>query len=173
MHSARQSTLGALSRQGWIIEENDTTAFKLPGHLKSRYPVLPTELTTFLSGLVVCSNAEQTAWFLCQSDFEGQAASAWRWNEFELMLLEWAEAEQERIEITRFWDTHLPILLSVSTGYAFFALCTGLEKSGQVVHGLLEYGVNETSIVADSFNEFCLLVLAGAFPAETGIAKAE
>ena len=171
MLSAKHPILEALYQRDWIVEENDATAFKLPEQLKIRYPILPLELTEFLSGLAVCSNAEQTAWFLCQADFEGQGASAWRWNEFELMLLEWAETEQEKSEIVRFWNTHFPILLSVSTGYAFFAICVDSEKPGQVVHGLLEYGVDETATVAGSFNEFCLLLLVGQFPAETGIAE--
>lgn len=85
------------------------------------------------------------------------------------MLLEWADTEQEKGKITRFWDTHFPILLSVSTGYAFFAICVGLESPGQVVHGLLEYGVEETTAVAVSFSNFCSLLLAGQFPAETGM----
>lgn len=173
MISERHSSLEALRQQGWIIEENDTAAFSLPEQLKIRYPILPLELTEFLSGLAVCSNAEPTAWFLCQADFEGQAASAWRWNEFELMLLESAEMEQEKIKIVQFWETHFPILLSVSTGYAYFVVCVGSEKNGQVVQGLLEYGIDEVSTVAKSFNEFCSLLLAGQFPAETGIAETE
>lgn len=165
--------LKAFKQQRWVVEENEVAAFNLPEQLKIRYPVLPRELTEFLAGLAVCSNAEQTAWFLCQADFEGQAASAWRWNEFELMALDGAETEREKSEITKFWDMHLPILLSVSTGYAFFAVCVASERSGQVVHGLLGYGIDETSTVANSFDEFCLLLLAGQFPAETGIAETE
>ena len=165
----RHSVLEDLRQHGWVVEASEIASFNLPERLKTRYHVLPPALTEFLVGLTVCSNAEQTAWFLCQADFEGQSSSAWHWNEFELMLREWAETEQEKSEITRFWDTHFPILLSVSTGYAFFAICVGSEKLGQVVHSLLEYGVDETTAVAASFGEFCSLLLAGQFPAETGI----
>ena len=67
-----------------------------------------------------------------------------------------------------FWNSHFPFLLSVRTGYAFFALCVGAEKLGQVVHGLLEYGVDETTVVADSFEELLSRLVAGEFPAEVG-----
>ena len=165
----RYSVLKGLHQNDWIVETNEIASFDLPGPLKTRYPVLPVAVTEFLAGLAVCNNAGQTAWFLCQADFEGRSSSAWRWNEFELMLLDWAETEQEKGEITCFWDVHFPILLSVSTGYAFFAICVGLESFGQVVHGLLEYGIDETTTVAATFSDFCSLLIAGRFPAETGI----
>jgi hypothetical protein len=76
--------------------------------LRVRYPVLPQSLTEFLAGLKVCANVEQTAWFLCQDDFAGCGDSAWHWDEFERMLLEWAETGQERNAVVAFWNSHFP-----------------------------------------------------------------
>lgn len=67
----------------------------------------------------MCANVEQTAWFLCQDDFAGCGDSAWHWDEFERMLLEWAKTGQERNAVVAFWNSHFPFLLSVRTGYAF------------------------------------------------------
>ena len=170
MPESKSVVLKALRNQGWQIEE-DNSAFQLPKPIKTRYAVLPEELMQFLSGLKSCTNAGQTAWFLCQDDFTGQTDSDWKWNEFETMLLGWAETEQERNRIIRFWDNHFPFLLSVHTGYAFFAITLMPDELGQVVHGLMEYGIEEVSFIAASFGEFLSLLLAGTFPVEVGIAK--
>lgn len=165
MVQTKDTILSALRAHGWQIKEDRTQQFELPPALLVRYPILPQSLKEFLTGLTVCANAEQTAWFLCRDDYHSQSDSSWRWNELELMLLEWADTKQERDEITAFWDRHYPFLLSVRTGYAFFAVNLA---SGQIVHGLPENGVGETTVIAASFEEFLAQLLAGEFSAEIG-----
>lgn len=174
MHPSKRQVLQALKGQGWLVEEDGSAVLELPEPVRSRYPALPASLAEFLGGLRVCANAWQTAWFLCQEDFAGRAEAEWRWNEFELMALNWFPAEQEQQEreaVVNFWDSHFPFLLSVYTGYAFFAVSLRPETKWQVVRVLLESGEEDAVTVAASFEEFLPLLLAGQFPAEVGDAK--
>jgi hypothetical protein len=141
---------------GWHFALNGTPTFNLPEQVQNRYPKIPFELTKFLSSLKFCTNPEQTAWFLSESDFYGNTDSAYRWNEFELMELELTTQENDvalESQIQEFWDNHFPFLLSVKTGYAFFAVDLQPDNYGAIVHGIAPE-FREVSKVAESFQEF-------------------
>lgn len=151
---SRDVTLNMLRRDGWKIEESTDPMFELPGHLRERYPSLPSDLCDFLAGLESCRDSTETRWFLCKPDFYGNSGSAFRWNEFELQSLEAAGRDaQERSRIDIFWMTHFPFFLSVAGEYAFFACRLEPEEYGEIVHGR-EPEYEEATVVAPSFESF-------------------
>lgn len=162
------TVLQSLVERGWSYETAPGMPFELPSELRARYPLLPSSLALFHNDLKSCWNRLQTAWFVCRDDFAGESDSEWRWNEMEEMMLVWAEDEAEKAAITRFWDTHIPVLLSMHSGYAYFAMSLRPETAGRIVHGLLEADLDETATVAQSLPEFLTMLAAGKFPAETG-----
>ena len=152
----RTEAIQQLRQLGWTIEEGAASRFELPPAISARYPRLPEALTEFLSGLSTCTNRDQTAWFLCKHDYCGTSESAFRWDEFEQMSIEAAAADNDktcRAEIRGFWDIHFPFMLSVQSGYAFYAVCTSPDRFGHVVEGC-EPMFEEVSLVARSFPEF-------------------
>lgn len=150
-----------LARTGWTIEWADSPV-SLPKAILDRYPRLPDSISAFLCSLRVATNADETAWLLCGSDYAGVSAAAFRWNEFELLALAAAEGDSDwQREIRSFWDRHFPIVLSVKKGYAYFALRLDGPDGGSVVHGY-EPEFEETEVVASSFSEFLLAVARGA-----------
>jgi hypothetical protein len=150
----RSETIEQLRQRGWTIEETSSKAFELPAAISARYPRLPAALTAFLSNLLTCVSRDQTVWFLCRRDYAGTSDSAFRWDEFERMSIQFAEDDEEtRAAIRLFWDTHFPFMLSVRNGYAFYAIRTSSDRFGEVVEGC-EPIFEEVSKVADSFTDF-------------------
>lgn len=147
--------LQALQARGWMIAHSDSAEPLLPPDLQQRYPRLPAELTAFLETIDSCANAEETVWFLCREDYRLRDAERFRWNEFELMILEDADADaQERVR--RFWDRHFPFLLCVHSDYDYLALSLDEKSFGAIVHGCGPV-FEETTQVASSFTEFLTL----------------
>jgi len=95
-------------------------------------------------------SADDTCWLLTVQDYAGRSDSAFAWNEWELCSLDAAAEDLEWInQIKSFWDRHLPIAISVSGGYSYYAL----KEDGTVVSGI-EPDFEETSFVASSYAEF-------------------
>ena len=70
----------------------------------------------------VCS-PDDKAWLLTVADFSTEADTAYAWNEWERQSLDAAGTDAAwRCRIETFWDQHLPVLMSVKSGYAYFAL---------------------------------------------------
>jgi len=106
----------------------------------------------------MCINPDETCWFLCGDDFNGSSDSAYCWNEIESQSIEIAEGYPEwKAEIKEFWDKHLPIMLSVKSGYAYFAVNL-FDNFGAVVYGI-EPEYEETEKIANSFDDFLLRIL--------------
>jgi len=157
-----RSALGALKQAGWAVTEKDPASLDLDGAIRSRYPSIPDEYLTFLSCFSICANPADTAWFLSEDDFNGTTESAFAWNEFEKQSFEAADGDAalER-SISAFWDAHLPILLSVKSGYAYVALVVAGANRGAVVTGR-EPEYEESDDLFDSFDEFLDHVTSGA-----------
>jgi len=142
----------------WIIELNEKQTFCLPEPVKSRYRSYPESWVSFISAVKNMENKEETAWFLCEKDYDMQGDTAWQWNEWELISLEAAENDATWIaEIKKFWDEHLPIFLSLNNGYAYYAISI---KDGSVVYGT-EPEFEECQTVAVSFDDFMEKVVMG------------
>ncbi len=154
------SILETLRGAGWHVEEKTPARFVLPAALQQRYPSLPPELTTFLAGLNVCSNGDETAWFFVEADYYGRIEEAWRWNEVELMDMTTARDDALwQDEIRSFWNDNFPFFFSVTSGYSFFAVSLRAENYGAVVHGFSPE-FSEISEIAPSFPEFLTALVA-------------
>ena len=121
--------------------------------LLERYANLPSDYLQFLKNFESISNSTNTTWFNLNSDFNGETGSEFKWNEFELLSLEWSEDDKEELmNIKEFWKFHIPIVLSVNDGYQFFAICLEDEKYGEIVHGQ-EPVFEDVSKICNSFIE--------------------
>ncbi|OFF91847.1 hypothetical protein BJM47_07420 [Listeria monocytogenes] len=74
------------------------------------------------------------------------------------MSLEAAEGDKNlENKVSLFWNAHLPIMMSVGGCYEYYAIHL---TNGNIVHGS-EPEFEESSIVADSFADFLLKIVAG------------
>ena len=81
---------------------------------------------------------------------------AYAWNEWELQSLATAGNDEEwRGRIREFWDAHLPVLMSVKSGYGYFAI---ERESLKVVAGN-EPEYEDTTIVATSIEDVFSLII--------------
>ena len=161
----RADIIRRLEKQGWKVAKRSGRSLRLPIEVVVRYPKLPPTLTEFLGGLSSCENQTQTAWFLCEADYDGTSGAAFRWDEWERISLEAAEDDAGLVDAVReFWNEHLPFLLSVRDGYAYFAVRTAADGFGQVVTGC-EPEFEEVSPVAGTFEEFLSLLADGSVQA--------
>jgi hypothetical protein len=148
-----------LKGRGWCVQEHLGSTFQLPPAIAARHPRLPESLVEFLSGLLACEDSTETRWFLCQCDYEGKSSSAFSWDEWEKLSLSAANGNPKEVaKVRAFWDCHFPFMLSVGSGYAFYAVCTMPDKWGWIVEG---YGPDfeEVVPVAKSFEEFLTCVV--------------
>ena len=151
--AALDEYLTLLRSKGWTITESSGTV-ELNDGFRQRYPRIPEQYQKFLSRVTSCVNRDETVWFLCAADYNGPGDDAgFAWNEFERIDLEGAGDDEEwRTETIRFWDNHLPFLLSVSGEYAHRSFRVTGEKFGSVVDGYEEF--TAVSDLAASFADF-------------------
>lgn len=124
-----------------------------------RYDFIGGDYIEWLSMIESCFNEEEGCFFCCYRDYMGDSRFAFRWNEFELLSLEAAgDNNTWRGEIEKFWHSHLPIILSVSNGYSYYAI----RNDGKIVVGY-EPEFEATQVIADSFTEFCDLIVSGEY----------
>jgi hypothetical protein len=116
---------------------------------------MPPEHRELVESLGLVSSADQKAWLVTGCIFSGDV-SAYAWNEWEQQSLEAAGADEGLARTIRaFWDRHLPILMSVKSGYAHFSL--DLETLRVVQGEEPEY--EATSPLASSIDEVLELIL--------------
>lgn len=147
-----------LALAGWKVEICQSGPVELGSENSERYPTIPPDYATFLSSVRRCVNPAETAWFLCEPDYNGTSGSAFRWNEFEGNSLLAAERDpQWQAEIRLFWDLHLPILTSIKEGYAYLAISFSGGKPAGVVYGR-EPEFEHTFAICDSFTSLLQLI---------------
>ncbi|MFY9826113.1 MAG: hypothetical protein WAM82_32405 [Thermoanaerobaculia bacterium] len=143
-----ETLIEELRASGWHVRLANERR-PLPAEFLQRYPHLPPAVSDFLMTLEACFNPGETAWMLTAPDFLGTSDGAWQWNAFELMGLEFAgDDKEQRDKILAFWDKHFPVLLSVKTGYSYFAVSLEDNDFGSVVGGfepLFEYCEHEAT----------------------------
>ena len=116
-----------------------------------RYQNIPEEIETFITSYTKAETADGKTWLLSASDFLSTSESEFAPDEFEKISLSSAEGDLNwRQEIIEFWNKHLPIYISVRSGYEYIAY--NLE-TGNFVEGV-EPQFEETSEVASSISGF-------------------
>lgn len=155
-----EAFLELLRERGWKVELSGDGGGGLGESFRRRYPRLPDDYEKFLRRVASCVNARGDVWFLCADYYNGVGRSPATWNEFEQLDLEAAGDDERRAdEVRRFWDGHLPFMMSVGGEYAYVGFRVVGDDFGSVVDGYeLDFeGVTE---VAPNFREFIRLYSA-------------
>lgn len=148
--------LTSMRTQGCTVETGPVSP--LPQWITDRYHNLPDLWLQFIGKVRELSSADETVWFLCAEDYDTRLDHAFLWNEWEQLSLQSAEGDDVWTdEIKSFWDQHLPIVLSVGNGYAYYAVSM---EDGSVVYGA-EPEFEECRQVAGSFAEFLEHIMDG------------
>jgi hypothetical protein len=138
-----------LRARGWRVELRAPASPLLPAHLAKRYAWLDREVIAFFAQLQTCCSGDETAWFLTAAGFDREAPG-FRWNEYELMGVEFAEGDESlRRAIHAFWDDHFPIAMAVHSDHDYLAI---RKEDGAVVHGFAP-DWTDPDVVASSFAE--------------------
>jgi hypothetical protein len=155
MSQGYDNVLQELARSGWTVE-NLPQHVSLPVEVTQRYPGIPDEYRTLLESVALVAAPNDSAWLVTGAEFAGTADSAYSWNEWEQQSLDAAGKDDAlRASVRSFWDRHMPILMSVKSGYAYFALDL---QTLQVVQGE-EPEYEETSLLAESLEELFHLIV--------------
>ena len=123
-----------LIKGGFKVIENQTE-IEISKSLINRYEDLPNEYLEFLRKFKEITNKEDTAWFNLNNEYIGITENEFKWNEYELMSLEWSEDDDEIKKVQEFWNNHVPIIMSVKDEYQFLGICLEKEKYGEIIHG--------------------------------------
>jgi len=103
----------------WMVRRHRDEA-GIPAAISSRYRNVPEEYLCFLRKAAFLGTSDETEWFNCASDFEGTSKLAFRWDEFERISLQAADADDVwQSTIRQFWDRNLPVFMSVKNDYAY------------------------------------------------------
>ena len=142
---------------GWSVELAESL-HEIPVLLTQRYRSLPRTWSDFFRAINSCHNAQDTVWFTDHQSFRTDDDNAFRYNELELISLDAAcgDAELEN-DIRSFWNKHIPIVMSVSNGYEYYAINT---DTGEIVNGY-EPEFEECSHTADTFYDFLKMIVSG------------
>lgn len=115
----------------------------------------PEPVIRWVSSFSLLSDSDETVWFLSRYDYSTGAEGAFAWNEFEQLSAQAATTDDEAIAVSRFWERHVPILLSVRDGYEYLAV----RDDGAVVHGT-EPEFEEPVVVFPDFEDLLRYIIA-------------
>ncbi len=150
----QEELLRALESVGWQVERSTSSDPLLPGTIRLRYLLLSEEVTGFLSSLDLCTNRDQTVWFMCREDYVQTDVQRFSWDFCESLNLETAARDVEwQSQIRSFWDKHFPFMLAVHSDYDYLAISLDEDSKGSIVHGFAP-DFELPSVVASSFAEF-------------------
>jgi hypothetical protein len=116
---------------------------------------VPEPVVDWASSFSQLSNADETVWFLSRPDYSNGAEDAFAWNEFEQLSIQAATTDDEAVAVARFWERHVPILLSVRDGYEYLAV----RDDGAVVHGT-EPEFEEAVVAFSHFEDLLRYIIA-------------
>ncbi|MFO0667235.1 MAG: hypothetical protein U0174_25000 [Polyangiaceae bacterium] len=128
----------------------------MPSAVSARYPWIPTGYEALVRETRAVVGPDEKAWLLTVCDYSEVTESAHAWNEWERQSLDAAHDDAAwSARIRAFWDSHFPILLSVKSGNAYFAI----ERSRHRVVCGEEPEYEETSVIAATVEELLLRVV--------------
>jgi hypothetical protein len=141
-------------KENWIIENRIIPLGRLSSLGEVSYDIsqIPSDYISFIEEYISFANSKENAWFLMLEDFSGQGKSAFAWNELEKQSLDAALDDADEKKIRKFWERHLPILLSVKDGYSFLAM-EFKENNERVIVSGREPEYENTSHVCGSFSD--------------------
>ena len=142
---------GCLQEAGWTCEPPLSMEDGIPSALHTA----PDTVIRWVSSFSQLSNADETVWFLSRHDYSTGAEDALAWNEFEQLSIQAATTDDELVAVARFWERHLPILLSVRGGYEYLAV----RDDGAVVHGT-EPEFEEAVVAFSHFEDLLRYIIA-------------
>ncbi|MBU3179415.1 SMI1/KNR4 family protein [Clostridium estertheticum] len=144
--------------EGWNVIDRHEDELQLSNVIVGRYKTLSNEHLGFLRSVKQCITPSEKTWFICENEYNDNSDIAFKWNEFEVLSLEVAKNDDEwKLEISTWWDSHLPIVMSVDNGYSFYAI--DLKNDGSIVQGY-EPEFEEVEKVANNLEEFLELIMA-------------
>jgi hypothetical protein len=144
---------------GWNIIGKCDYQLYLDDGILARYKEIPNSYLEFLKVVKQCITPSEKTWFICEDEYNNNSDIAFKWNEFEVLSLEVAEDDEEwKSDITMWWDKHLPIVMSVSDGYSFYAIDLSNDK-GAIVQGY-EPEFEEVEKIANNLEEFFQLIMS-------------
>lgn len=150
---------------GWDVIDKDKEEINLELSIISRYKEIPIEYQEFLKLVKHCISPSEKTWFICENEYNGDSDSEFKWNEFELLSLEVAKNDKEwELEISKWWEKHLPIVMSVDDIYSFYAIDL-VEDTGAILKGY-EPEFEEVEKVANNIEEFFELIMTNRIEME-------
>ncbi len=143
-----------LKEKDWNVDKvtADTKEIHLDKLANGRLIKAPDDIKNFIQSFNVCANKEDNIWFLSLKDYDNETESAFPWNEFENQSLESVDEDMKN-DVVEFWETHLPILMTVKSGYQYVAVGIGEQNKGEIFYGS-EPEYEEAVLIAKSFSEF-------------------
>lgn len=148
-----------LKSNKWYVVENPDRKIKIVDSINRRYD-LDEQYIELLKIFKRIISPDEKMCFLCCDEYNEESDLAFKWNEFERLSLESAQEDHEwQAEITEWWDSKFPIIISVKDGYSYYAIDMK-ENRGKVVKGE-EPEFEQAEIIAESFYEFLELVIEG------------
>jgi hypothetical protein len=146
-----QRATESLQEAGWTCEPPPPTEDGVPSALHTASETV----IRWVSSFALLSNSDETVWFLSRHDYSTGAEGAFAWNEWEKLSIEAATTDADAEAVSRFWERHLPILLSVRHGYEYLAV----RDDGAVVHGT-EPEFEEADVVFSHFEDLLKHIIA-------------
>lgn len=147
------SFIRALKQLEWNIRPiANTSKGEVDKLANGRFKNVAEDVKNFIYLFDLCANKEDNIWFLSPLDYSNETEVAFPWNEFENQSMESVTEEMKPV-VAEFWESHLPILMSVKKGYQYVAVGIGETNRDKVYYGSgPEY--EETALIAESFSAF-------------------
>lgn len=154
MDIAHKAILDDLQRRGWGVHFGAVPR-PIPEGVELRYGWLPRDIRSLVEEVEYAVSPDEKAWLNTAADLSADNDSAFQWNQWEIDSLAAAGSDSRlRRTIRTFWDRHFPVMISLKSGYAYFAIH---EQSSMMVRGE-EPEYEYTSVVAESFTGFLELI---------------
>lgn len=151
---------------GWRIKENPTLT--IPDFIVKRYVALPKNWLELFGCIEYCVAQDELSWFITPIDMLGASDSAYAWNEAEMQSLETAQDDQNWVvEISNYWNAHLPVMFSVKNGCETWALCLKGDDVGKIIKSQ-EPEYEEGTVIADSLEMFIDILAQQVASADIG-----